>query len=286
MPNSGHFGPACRITTNRSRCLRCTRFTSRTSSRARGMRRKSFFGPLGLDAAILGVPGAQLPVPTVVELFERARTLTGNPGIGIQLGLQMRASAHGYLGFAAMTASTLREALETATRFVPTRTNAIGLSLHVSGSSASLVIEQRADFGPAQDCNPLRPRRRHLADRRRAHGAGAHRFGGLRLPPASLPRGAHRGAAVAPFRAAADAARLRRQRAQLAADHGRPGLAAARVLRARTVARGSRRRPGRSSRAFVAPSRGRPAASDRSKRSPAGCTSRRARSSAGSRRRA
>ena len=63
----------------------------------------------------------------------------------------MRASAHGYLGFAAMTAATLREALETAARFVPTRTNALALSLHVTGSRASVVIEERARFGPARD---------------------------------------------------------------------------------------------------------------------------------------
>jgi AraC-like DNA-binding protein len=118
---------------------------------AAGIEERELFEPLGLERAPLGVPGAQLGVPTVVRLFERARALTGNPGIGIELGLQMRASAHGYLGFAAMTASTLREALETATRFVPTRTNALGLSLHVSGPSASLVIEERADFGPARD---------------------------------------------------------------------------------------------------------------------------------------
>ena len=118
---------------------------------ASGIAQEELFGPLGLDRAALAVPGAVLGVPVVVELFERARALTGNPGIGIQLGLQMRASAHGYLGFAAMTASTLREALETATRFVPTRTNALGLSLHVSGPSASLVIEERADFGTARD---------------------------------------------------------------------------------------------------------------------------------------
>jgi AraC-like DNA-binding protein len=109
------------------------------------------FGPLGLDAEALGVPGAELSVPLVEALFERARALTGNAAIGIHMGLKMRASAHGYLGFAAMTASTLREALETATRFVPTRTNALGLSLHVSDKSASLVIEERADFGKARD---------------------------------------------------------------------------------------------------------------------------------------
>jgi AraC-like DNA-binding protein len=118
---------------------------------AAGIAQEELFAPLGLDAAALGVPGARLAVPVAIRLFERARALSRNPGIGIQLGLQMRASAHGYLGFAAMTASNLREALETATRFVPTRTNALGLSLHVSGGAASLVIEERADFGTARD---------------------------------------------------------------------------------------------------------------------------------------
>jgi AraC-like DNA-binding protein len=118
---------------------------------AAGISEEELLAPLGLDRASLSVPGAKVAVPVVVQLFQRARGLTGNPAIGIQLGLQMRASAHGYLGFAAMTASTLHEALETATRFVRTRTNALGLSLHVGDRSASLVIEERADFGPARD---------------------------------------------------------------------------------------------------------------------------------------
>src|SRR5262249_20435801 len=75
---------------------------------ASGTPQEELFAPLGLERAALAVPGAKLEVPVVIKLFERARALSGNPGIGIQLGLQMRASAHGYLGFAAMTASTLR----------------------------------------------------------------------------------------------------------------------------------------------------------------------------------
>jgi AraC-like DNA-binding protein len=109
------------------------------------------FEGLGVNGNSLAVPGAQISVETGEKLFERARSLMGEPAIGIRLGLQMRASAHGYLGFAAMTASTLREALETAARFVPTRTNALALSLHVTGSTASVVIEERATFGTARD---------------------------------------------------------------------------------------------------------------------------------------
>jgi AraC-like DNA-binding protein len=116
-----------------------------------GIATETLLADAGLDRSALTVPGAVLAVSVMEELVTKARTLTRNEAIGIQLGLEMRASAHGYLGFAAMTASTLREALETATRFVPTRTNALGLRLQVEERTASLVIDERADFGSARD---------------------------------------------------------------------------------------------------------------------------------------
>jgi AraC-like DNA-binding protein len=81
----------------------------------------------------------------------RARELAKDDAIGILLGMQMRVSAHGYLGFAAMTSPTARDALELAQRFVPTRTNALALAVHVREGRASLVIEERGDFGTARD---------------------------------------------------------------------------------------------------------------------------------------
>jgi len=50
-------------------------------------------------------------------LSERARTLSGEPGIGFYLGLQKQASMYGFLGFATMSAATLREAIELAVRY-------------------------------------------------------------------------------------------------------------------------------------------------------------------------
>jgi hypothetical protein len=51
-------------------------------------------------------------------LVERARQLTGAPGLGFYMGLEMRASNFGYLAFAAMCAASLREALELTIQFV------------------------------------------------------------------------------------------------------------------------------------------------------------------------
>lgn len=99
----------------------------------------------------LSEPGRRLPIQVMVRLIERARELTGEPGLGVYMGMQMRATAHGHLGFAAMTAAKLGDALELTTRFAPTRTTALTVGLRIDGGVASVYIEERAAFGGARD---------------------------------------------------------------------------------------------------------------------------------------
>lgn len=105
----------------------------------------------GIDAKDLADPSARLSIPVVEQIAKRAYALTAEPALGVYLGLQMRASAHGYLGFAAMTSSTIREALELAMKFAPTRTSALGLRLHVDGDVSALIIEERVPLGAARE---------------------------------------------------------------------------------------------------------------------------------------
>lgn len=116
-----------------------------------GVRPEALLHGSGLTLAGISTPSARLSIAQVEALTERARQLSGEPGLGFHLGLQMRVSAHGYLGFAAMTAGTVREALEMAARFAPTRTTALALHLRVEGAQAQLVIEERAALGRARD---------------------------------------------------------------------------------------------------------------------------------------
>ena len=74
----------------------------------------------------------------------RAMQLAKEPALAFHVGMQMRLSSHGYLGFAAMTANTAREALDLAVRFAGTRTSAIGLALYVEGDTASSIVGPRA----------------------------------------------------------------------------------------------------------------------------------------------
>jgi AraC-like DNA-binding protein len=67
------------------------------------------------------------------------------------MGLGMRLSWHGFLGFAAMAAGTVGEALALAERFSLTRTAAFALVTHGEGPVASLVLEERVDLGALRE---------------------------------------------------------------------------------------------------------------------------------------
>lgn len=105
----------------------------------------------GLSRDALAEPRGQLPVPTLVNLLERARRLTGEPAIGLYTGLHTRATLYGHLGFAVMSAGTIREAIEVSIRFGPIVTTAITVRFREERRIASLIVDEHADFGSARD---------------------------------------------------------------------------------------------------------------------------------------
>ncbi len=107
----------------------------------------------GLDLRLdsLAMPGVRLPVATVEDIVDRARELTGEPAIGFFFGMQMKVSWHGFVGFAAMSASTVRESIAVAERFTPTRTSALTLRLDVDGDTAALVLEEQVPLTKARE---------------------------------------------------------------------------------------------------------------------------------------
>jgi AraC-like DNA-binding protein len=104
-----------------------------------------------LSAKTLEDPSERLPVATMCSLLERARDLTGEPGLGYFLGLQTRATLYGYLGFAALSASSVRDALGLAVQFAPTFSTALTIDLRVEGDLAWLRLEEHADLGSVRD---------------------------------------------------------------------------------------------------------------------------------------
>ncbi|HUQ02231.1 MAG TPA: AraC family transcriptional regulator ligand-binding domain-containing protein [Kofleriaceae bacterium] len=101
----------------------------------------------GLTEEGLRDPNARVAVATCAKVVERAHALTGEPALALYQGMQMKVSSHGFLGFAAMTASTVGEALAFAERFAATRTPVLGISSVREQDTAAIVIEERADLG-------------------------------------------------------------------------------------------------------------------------------------------
>jgi AraC-like DNA-binding protein len=106
---------------------------------------------LDIHGETLADAAARVPLPSYLAVVERARALTGEPGLGFCLGLQRRASAFGHLGFAAMSASTVREAIDLAVQFAPMISTALTLRLRVESGVASLIVEDVADLGSVRD---------------------------------------------------------------------------------------------------------------------------------------
>jgi AraC-like DNA-binding protein len=105
----------------------------------------------GVTSDALEDPTTRLSLATCETLVARALAMTGEPALALHVGMQMRLSSHGFLGFAAMTAPRVREALDLAERFSLTRTTAFGLHLHVHGDRASIVLEEHAPLGALRE---------------------------------------------------------------------------------------------------------------------------------------
>jgi AraC-like DNA-binding protein len=116
-----------------------------------GLAEHDVFDGTGLSKATLSDPAIDVPLPAAIAFGERVRRLSGEPGIGILFGLQTYTSAHGYLGFAVMSARTLRQAVELTIEYSPIRTTALAFGLRVEGTKAHLVVYERADLGTARD---------------------------------------------------------------------------------------------------------------------------------------
>jgi AraC-like DNA-binding protein len=146
MANLSHAKGAVRLWSAGSYGLQLVRLAARWHVSA-----EELLDGLGVNESELAEPGTTLSVETLVALCERARALTREPGLGFYWGLSQRATAHGYPGFAAMSAETYGQCLDLAIRYVPLLTTMFSLRLEVQKDLASLIVDEHAAPTSARD---------------------------------------------------------------------------------------------------------------------------------------
>jgi AraC-like DNA-binding protein len=101
----------------------------------------------GLDWATLVRDDRRLGRDTIVALAEGAMAATRRPWLGLDLGGNAPVSAHGALGYAAVTSRDLRETLETIARYGTTRNDTMAWSCVETAGGLTMRATDRFDLG-------------------------------------------------------------------------------------------------------------------------------------------
>ena len=101
-----------------------------------------------IQPELLDKPGARIAVDASALLAMNVMRLCAKPGFGFDLGLHLKLTSHGQLGYAVLSAGTLREAAELAYKYGRARWSAVRLEPVVEGERVAIHIAENFPLGP------------------------------------------------------------------------------------------------------------------------------------------
>jgi AraC-like DNA-binding protein len=109
----------------------------------RGISPATLMQGVPLDPALLDNSQARMSPTQWTLLVMRARALSGDPALGYEYGLRMRPTVHGVLGYAAMSAATLRQAQEISARYARLRQAGFTFEFVEDDKFGCLILRER-----------------------------------------------------------------------------------------------------------------------------------------------
>lgn len=100
-----------------------------------------------LSEASLEDASLQLSYPVLRQLVLDALAVSREPALGLLVGERLVASAHGFVGYAAVSSATIGEALDVLTRFAGLRTTLFTISLERRPREVRVRFDETAPLG-------------------------------------------------------------------------------------------------------------------------------------------
>ncbi len=110
-----------------------------------GHNERQLFEGLNFTAEDLKANDSRVFVTDAILMAERALRLAGHQGLSFLLARELRLTVHGTLGFAALTSSTLGDALESVRRYLQLRAPFISMGFSDSGDHAIVTLNAEFD---------------------------------------------------------------------------------------------------------------------------------------------
>lgn len=118
---------------------------------ALGADHRQVLDAVGLDPRSVQDPDVRLPADTLAALAATAVELTGEPGLGYEIGLSSSLTSHGLMGFGMMTSATLRDAIQLGIEFLQLRVPVLSAQLRVEGSVAAVSVVETVPLGDLRE---------------------------------------------------------------------------------------------------------------------------------------
>lgn len=117
---------------------------------ARGLDGTAALRGSGLSPAMLQDTELRVPARLAMRVIANAYALTRDPGLGMEFGLRTRPTAHGALGYAALSSATLDQALQLVARYVHLRQQDVQLDYRREADAGVLEASDAHDMGAAR----------------------------------------------------------------------------------------------------------------------------------------
>jgi len=109
----------------------------------RGIDQAQLLAGVPIDPALLAQPEARMSAYQWTLLAMNGIRLSGDPGLGYEYGLRMRPTAHGFLGYATMSCSSMRQAMDITIRYVQARQRNFTMSLSTGAEYGEIELREK-----------------------------------------------------------------------------------------------------------------------------------------------